>query len=437
MLNDNIRPSTLEGVKRLATQIKKKHGLKHFNALELAAQAAGCSNFRHALRTLPSSSGPLSRLTVLLTVYWYDKKNFQRGRETLKVDLSKPILEICSKADFKRVRGFRALRMVAADHFVSDVLAQSQGSARRMICMAERSLRFMEHTGLRPWRYRQTASTYHSVESSLPNTDHTTRWVDPSNGQFILVDEPYSNKPDDDTRKAWASQHHWKINKSAWPGMYFPHRCDLYVATDGTRNYDFETLTAKINAIPAPITDETWTGDSVPSHEVFFSPAAKTPQDRRRARSKGTVTPVPSAKTVPYSSMLGHSERRPAGAMTIAEHIEAGRIIKAVIHSSSRPYGVFTRMDSLRSTMEDWLAFEIGPGQLEGPEFFDVYYHDPDSEGPYAAAAQSKSGLIHILGELKQKLRDAYPDCAPLRKQLHCIEMSMKLISKMSTKAHR
>lgn len=436
MLKDNVSPSTLEGVKRLATQIKKERGIKHANALELAAQAANCENFRHARRVLPSNDGSLPRHMVLLTVYWYDKdNNFQSGRETLKVGLSKPILEICSKPDLKQVRGFGTMRMVAADHFVSDMLAQSRDFARNVICKAERSLRFMEHTGLRPSRNRRAAYPDGSMESKLPNADHTTKWVDPVSGQFILADEPYSNAPDDDNRKAWAHRHGWLLRKSAWPGMYYPNHCDLYVATDGSRNYDFDTLMAKIDTIPAPITVETWTGDSAPSLEVFVSPAAKSQQDRRRARSKGTVMPIRSAKTIPYRSMFGNSDRRPAGVMPVAEHIAAGRIIKAVLHSSNWPYGVYQRMNELRSTLENWLSLEIGRSQLQGPEFFDVYYRDPDSEGPYAEAAQSRSGLIRILGELKQKLQAAYPDCGPLRKQLHRIEMSVSLIVKMSTEA--
>ena len=40
MLNGEIRPSTLEGVKRLATQIRKSQGIKQHAALDLAARAA-------------------------------------------------------------------------------------------------------------------------------------------------------------------------------------------------------------------------------------------------------------------------------------------------------------------------------------------------------------------------------------------------------------
>ena len=433
MLNGHVRPSTLEGVKRLATQIKKEQGVKHANALDLAAQAANCANYRHALRVLPSNGEVQQRHMVLLTVYWHDQDSHQQGRETLGVSFSRAILEIATKPDFRYMRGLATMRMVASDHLVSDSLAHSQDYARRAICQAERSLRFMEHTGLRPAR-SQDVTSFNKPGDKLPHADHTTHWVDPVNGQLILVDEPYGNASLEQERQAWARQQGWHLSKSTWPGMYLPYLADFYVATDASRGYDFEVLMTKINAIPAPIVEENWAGDSVPSLDVFVSPAAKTPQDRRRARSKAIVMPRASATTIPYVSMWGNSRRRPAGAMPVAQHIEAGRIIKAVLHSSVR-HNVYQKMSSLRSTLEDWLALEVGSGQIEGMDITDVYYHDVGNEGPYVEAAQSSPGLIRMLGELKQKLQAAYPDCAPLREQLHRIDMSVSLITKLSAEA--
>nr|WP_294525503.1 DUF5623 domain-containing protein [uncultured Rhodopila sp.] len=434
-MNSDVRPSTLKGVKRLATQIRKERGIKHSEALELAAQAATCANYRHAQRKLRVQGNARVPHILYLTVYWYDKEKYQNGRETLEVALSKPILDICGKSDLKLVRGFGLMRMVATDHFVSDRLAPRQNFARDVICQAERSVRFMEHTDLRPSREYRAAYPDGTKDSNLPDTDHATKWVDPTNGQFILIDEPYSNVPNLADRAAWAQRHGWWLRKSSWPGMYFPHRCDLYVATDGSRSYDFNALMAKIDSIPAPLTEKNWIGESAPSFDLFVSPAAKTPQDRRRARSKGTIMRGPTAMTIPYSSTFGDSRRRPAGAMPIADHIEMGRIIKSVIRSPYTSYGVDRRMGSLRSRLEDWLGLEIGRDQLEGPEFFDVYYHAADSDDPYVEAAQSRSGLIRILGELRQKLQAHYPDCAPLREQLHRIDMSVLLIGKMKVAA--
>lgn len=42
MLIDGPRPTTLVGVKRLAKQLKKTNGIKHSDALDLAAKSADC-----------------------------------------------------------------------------------------------------------------------------------------------------------------------------------------------------------------------------------------------------------------------------------------------------------------------------------------------------------------------------------------------------------
>jgi hypothetical protein len=143
------------------------------------------------------------------------------------------------------------------------------------------------------------------------------------------------------------------------------------------------------------------------------------------------IFPVSSATTVPYSQGRGSSERRPAGNLGIEGHIEAGRIVKAVLRSDQRTNAVYNRMNSLRSTLEDWMSLEIGRGKLEGPEFFDVYYHEEKGNAPYQEMAKSRAGIVAMLRDLKQKLQVAYPDCAPLRKQLHRIDISVSLINKM------
>jgi hypothetical protein len=434
MLISDVRPTTLDGVKSLATQLRKEQGIKHSTALDLAAKAANCTNFRNAQRTLPIRGTALARPYVLLTIYWCDKeRRWEVGRETLKIDLTKPILETCAKSALKNVRGFGDLRMVAPDHFVCDTIAQTQTYARKRLCTAERSFRFMEHTGLIPSRDYRKAYPDGTIDSRLPNTDHATDWVDPAHGQFIVVDEPYSGVPDEAERAAWAGRNGWRIAKTSWPGMYTPYHCDLYVATDGRSSYDLDTLVAQINAMPAPLIEKDWEGESSPSWDTFASPMAMTAQDIRRARCRGTIYPSESATTVPYSYSPGSSRRRPVGELGIAGHIEAGRIIKAVIRSEQRPWGAYRRMDSLRSTLEDWLGLEIGRGELEGPEFFDVYYNGTDEDLAYHEMAKSRAGIIAMLGDLKRKLQTAYPDCEPLRKQLRRIDMSVTMIGRMKS----
>lgn len=432
MLIGDVRPSTIEGVKSLAAQYRKQQGIKHSAALDLAARAANCMNFKHALRTLPARGSVMERPYVLLTIYWCDKdKRHQIGRETLKIVLAKPLLETCRRTELKLVRGFGNLRMVAPDHFVCDTVAESQSYARGRLSTAERSLRFMEHTGLHPTRAYRKAYPSGRADDKLPDNDHATDWVDPARGQFILIDEPYRGVPDEAERATWAERTGWRVVKTSWPGMYFPHNCDLYVATDARTGYDLDALVATINSMPAPPLEGEWVGESSSSWEIFISPMAKAPQDIRRARCRGMIYPVATKTTLPYSYNMGNGRRRPAAAMPVEGHIEVGSIIKAILWSDQRPYGVYRRLNSVRATLEDWMAIEIGRTQLQGPEFFDVYYSATERDATNHERAQSRAGVLKMLDELKQKLRAAYPDCSPLRQQLQKIETSATLVAKM------
>lgn len=49
---EDIKPSTIGGIKRLAKGIKKARQIKHMEALELAAKQAGYQNYRHAQNAL-------------------------------------------------------------------------------------------------------------------------------------------------------------------------------------------------------------------------------------------------------------------------------------------------------------------------------------------------------------------------------------------------
>lgn len=51
---DQIHPTTLVGIKRLAKQLKSARGITHAAALNEAAKAAGFQNFANAQRNLPA-----------------------------------------------------------------------------------------------------------------------------------------------------------------------------------------------------------------------------------------------------------------------------------------------------------------------------------------------------------------------------------------------
>lgn len=212
--------------------------------------------------------------------------------------------------------------------------------------------------------------------------------------------------------------------------MYRPYDCDLFVGIDTRSGYDLDALIGKINAMPEPVVSENWTGESAPSWETFLCPMVKTKQDERRARCKGMIYPSPSKATVPYSYNPGCSRRRPVGELGIDGHVQAGRVIKAVMSSRYAPGGVYSRLNSLRSDLEDWLSLEIDRGQLEGPEFFEVYYTRTEEDQALQRAFSSADDVVAVLRRLTRTLKNAYPDCAPLRQQLRRIEMSASIIEK-------
>lgn len=296
-------------------------------------------------------------------------------------------------------------------------------------------MRFAEYTGLKPARAHDPDHRSRRTSEKLPGLDHATSWLDLDNDQLILIDEPYPLGPNYQARAGWSERTGWRVEKTSWAGMYYPYECDLYVVTDGRTGYDVEGLIARINAMPPPAVPDDRAGASVASLDTFLSPLAKTPQDARRARCRGTIYPAASATSVPYDYHMGTSRRRPLGEMGVPGHIHAGAIIKAIVRSGYRPWGTYTRVNSVRSTLEDWMSLEIGSEGLPGPEFFDVYYRETEADALCAKRASSLAGVISMLEELGQLLRSSYSDCAALRKQLKRIDMSLVLVRRMRAPA--
>ena len=98
MSSEAIRPSTLDGIKRLAKSLKVERGIQHVRALDDAAQAAGFQNFRHASNVLqaaaPKAERPRPGYCTFLTAYWKDREGGGSGRETLTIWLSAPWAEL-------------------------------------------------------------------------------------------------------------------------------------------------------------------------------------------------------------------------------------------------------------------------------------------------------------------------------------------------------
>lgn len=429
MLNKLVRPTTIVGIKRLATQIKKSRQIKHCLALDMASQAAGFDNYKHAQKFADQTGRIIRTHPLYITKYWRDQKNYKVGRETYLIQLSKPLLEICKKTELKSIRGLGSSRLVAEDHLVSDMLAHDQEFARDQICKSIRAIRLMEQTGLRPLKGHH--EKFHDITHKLPNRDHHTDWYDPKNGQIILIDEPYDGVPNSEKRADWAAKFNWNLRQTEWQGMYFPYSCNMFVATDANNGYDFDALIDKINLMPAPLVETDWQGESVSSHDTFFSPAAKTPQDRRRAKSKGTMYAIPSKTTTPYMPYsldpTGLHPRKPRGKMPLETHIETGLVIKTILQSRAKPFDVNWKINRVRSTLEDWMSVEF---RNKFPKDFDVigvYYGGHEEPNPYEDMGNTPEALIGLLSDVKRTLKKHYPNCQPLRRLISIISTCIEL----------
>jgi hypothetical protein len=104
MSSEAICPTTLEGIKRLAKSLKVERDIRHVQALDVASQAAGFQNFRHAsnsLRTDPAPEQQIFGHRVFLTAYWEHREKNASGRETLTIWLSSPWTDLLTPLQFK------------------------------------------------------------------------------------------------------------------------------------------------------------------------------------------------------------------------------------------------------------------------------------------------------------------------------------------------
>ena len=429
MSNANPRPMTLEGIKRRAKHIKRTEGITHTRALNQSAREVDFENFKHARNVLGhqrSVNRPKYRL--FLTSYWTDRDTYEKGSEILEIELVKPLPEICSKSEMKLVRGLCNLRLAAPDHLVKDGLCSSQHEARDQLCQSARALHFMEATGLHPCDARRGYEARKGLDSELPENDHGSEWYDPASNQFVLLDEPYTRAEVGADRAAWAKRNGWNLRASSWPGIYFPYLSALFVAADASAKLDFDALMAKIDNIPVPVTADHWPGTSAAGHKVFASPTATRPQDKRRARASGTVVSRPSRKTVPYGRSPVGPARKPNGTMSLAEHQQAGRMTLAVLQSQHKPWAVNEHMNRLMNTLVGWLYEDVPYQELNRLyDPVDIYYGKISEDDIFVTQANSQRGVIEVLTGLGDLLQRSYPDCAPLRKILAKIDMSLTI----------
>ncbi|WP_158693414.1 DUF5623 domain-containing protein [Neorhizobium alkalisoli] len=437
MSSASVRPTTLEGIKRLAKLLSKEQGVPHSSGLDLASHQAGFANYQNARRNLRSSAShrdsrrqepAVSSFPVYINVFWKDSKTKETGTEIIEVPLSKPLDDIIESRYYKKVRGLSRFKRWASDHILCQVTIDGQSSAIAEACKAARALQFMMATGLKPSPKSLPMSDY--GRNKLPGRDHPSSWYDPISKKYIGVDEPYAASVEEKKteRAAWATRLGQEIVKPEWAGMYYPEGgSELYLISDKEKGLSAELVAAALATLDAPIVPENCKSVEVKDGDYFRSPGEISAQTKA-TRPKGEKKQRASATTVPYQMFMA-SGRRPSVRMASEKHAELGQLLKDVLSATYERKGVYKRIDKVRCELDDWVQAEYTSEELSDQVFFDLYYHErhevPDNE-------QGKKGReVHTerLRKVQAILRKEYPDCEPVRTLVRKLDLAIKSLT--------
>lgn len=427
MSSEAIRPSSLDGIKRLAKKLKGEHPI-HARALDAAAQAAGFQNFRHAsnvLSTAPKLGKSLPGHRTFLTAYWNEREGGASGRETLTISLSAPWIDLITPLQLRNHRALVHFRAEGPDHLARGQLVHSQSGARRAVCAAARALHFMDATKLRPSKSHSRAFPGGRSSNAIPGHDHYSIWYDREMKRYLFVDEPYEAAVESKAqeRLAWATKHGFIVVKPEWAGMYAPDvGSRLYLVADGAKGIPLEPIATALNKLPAPIIEEAWNGESAPIAPLFVSPGAVAKAEIEKSKPKAPRKPSGQRNSVSYVRTFVGPQLRPKGRMPIEMHAEVGRLLKSVLVGTYHRKGVYNRVNAIRSELDDWAQCEYNHAELPNEQFFELYYRESGSTFSRLLTAVERERHTQSLTQVKKLLSEHYPECPPLRSLLKKVD---------------
>lgn len=434
MSSESIRPSTLDGIKRLAKSLKVERGIQHVRALDEAAQAAGFQSYRHATHTLPTTAPKAERprlgYCTFLTAYWKDREGRGSGRETLAIWLTAPWAELITPAELKNHRSLVHFRAKGLDHLAREHLMSTQSGARRMVCEAARVLHFMDATKLRPSKGYSRAFPGGRSSNAIPGRDHQSIWFDQKTRRYLFADEPYEKAVESKAqeREDWALRHGFIIVKPLWAGMYAPDiGSRLYLVADETKGIPLQPIAAALDGLPAPIVESTWEGESAPTLPHFVSPGTVATVATEKGRIKTPRNSNVQRSSVEYQRVFVGPQRRPKGQMPIEAHAEVGRLLKSVLEATYHRKGVYNRIDAVRSELDEWVQREYSHKELSNERFFSLYYQQSNGELSQSLPEIEPRGRhTENLTEARKLMTQHYPDCQPLRSLLKKMDAAVK-----------
>lgn len=419
-----VSPKTILGIKRLATSIKRELQIPHTKALDVAAKRAGYTNFRNAQNRIGASGrSPLTpgcnsdTYPIWITAYWRDRE-YRTGRETLRISARQQWIQVLKRSEIASSRGLQKFRADAADHLETIRDLADQGSARRAVCEAARTLQFMEVTGLRPLTGHVNRLT--KWADRLPRRDHATAWRDPDTQTVVVVDEPYSAAPDQmlTDRSSWAQTACAAIGFTSWPGMYYPGAAAMFLAIGGGRVDILQRLSSVLDSAADPVDADNWTGESASYTPAFLSPARVAIGRNKRARAKPIYRGLVRRNAVAYGHSSMGGAWRPNSRMRLDGHREVGNLLKELLGEGRFRSRACSRLEHVRSELDEWVQCEY-PSERDLPSdhFSNLYYHAFERSGYQPRDAISR---------IAELLSANYPDCVPRRDLLRCLTAARK-----------
>ncbi|MBA8906463.1 DUF5623 domain-containing protein [Aminobacter ciceronei] len=414
-----IRPSSIEGIKRLAKVISKRDDIRHSEALDQASQVSGFANYQHARRSIGdrAAEGEADQTFVYVSCHWRDAKTHVSGQETIRVSLSKSLDELIKPIQYRYARNLGRYRRVASDHVVDEFRPDGASGALARVCAAARTLQFMDITGLRP--SKALVAPRGGYRNRLPGNDHGSSWYDPIAKQHVAADEPYLGRALSmaGERQAWAHENNWSLVKPKWKGMYLPEGgCELFLMADNTSGYSLDPIVAALSKAPAPAEPEYCDRVAVEATGFFLSPGEKRDAAQKAAKpATRKVTGVSRGPTnsIEFQLLLGGRRRRPKAIMPVEDHAQVGRLLKEALAAIGRRAVAYKRVNAVRSELDDWVQCEHDRKAMSDEVFFGLYYRDLG--GPGHRTVADESGGQESLRQAKAILASRYPDCAPLR----------------------
>ena len=405
MLDSNIHPRTIAGLKTQARNLIHAEGLKRSAALDRVAAHNGFNNWKDLTRRFePAAAGPVAYLTA----YWRATDRSGRGRETLTVALNRPLSEIVTRSDLRRLR-HTDFRMEGPDHLVQREDVRFAESARADVLKMARTLRFMEATGMKPSSASRRIYPGGDYEKRPPGADHSSAWYDPATKEHCLIDEPYeAAESRRRTRPEWARVHAWRVEKADWDGMYNPEGgARLWVAADARRGFPLDRILRDLSELQRAHPTTPWSGASAPYWPHWQSPGMQAAGLKPLSR----FAPSPPPRAIRYGGSQTRSRNKPDASMPVRGHAAVGRRLKRVLRAPGLPWKTHERIDHLRSELDNWAAAEHRT--LENDRFLALYYGD--APAPRRSLTDGLSNYTADLTAASALLRRHYPDCVPLR----------------------